>query len=186
MVDSASPNARTKKRARESELNGESHQILPLINMALSSKTIKRNGIYIFLKTVFLYVLNCIFAVIRYFLSPSSGIFLRRNENIANMNLICSPAKGDMIRRMATPGNLFFFPSRHTEPDCLEAQMAAPTKVVRFPNRKKLHLVWSSPSLEGSDQKVQESENTPRQPGEAPTSTLRKFDDGSTVPEKAD
>ncbi len=64
--------------------------------------------------------------------------------------------------------------------------MADPTKVARFPNRRKLHLVWSSSSLEDSVEQAQKSENARRQPGDATISTPRKHDDGSTMPEKMD
>ena len=41
------------ERAQESEKNGESHQILPLLNMVLFMKTIKSKGIYIFPRDAF-------------------------------------------------------------------------------------------------------------------------------------
>ena len=64
--------------------------------------------------------------------------------------------------------------------------MADPTKVVRFPNRKELHLVWSSPSLEGSGEKAQKPGNAYRQPSDATISTPRKSSDEPTTPTKTE
>ena len=64
--------------------------------------------------------------------------------------------------------------------------MADPTKVIRFPNKKKLHLVWSSPSPEDSGETAQKPENAYRQPGEATIATPGEADDGPTAPAKTD
>ena len=64
--------------------------------------------------------------------------------------------------------------------------MANPTKVVRFPNRSKLHLVWSSTSSGDSDQKAQKPGHAFRQPGEVPISMQRELDGGSSPPEKTE
>lgn len=64
--------------------------------------------------------------------------------------------------------------------------MADPTKVVRFPNRKRLHLVWSSPSLGDADAKAQKPENTYSQPSDTTISTPRKLNDSPTTPAKTD
>ncbi len=44
--------------------------------------------------------------------------------------------------------------------------MADPTKVVRFPNRNKLHLVWSSTPVEDLAEKAQKPGNARRPPAE--------------------
>lgn len=64
--------------------------------------------------------------------------------------------------------------------------MADPTKVVRFPNRKKLHLVWSSPSPEQAGEQARKPDNTPHQSGDATLPEPRQHDNGSITPEKTD
>lgn len=61
--------------------------------------------------------------------------------------------------------------------------MAAPTKIVRFPNRKKLHLVWDASSVEAFAEPTRQPEIGQGRPDDA---TLPERDRGSTGPESTD
>lgn len=64
--------------------------------------------------------------------------------------------------------------------------MADPTKVLRFPNRKKLHLVWSSSSVEDFAEQAQKPGNTHLERAEAIEAPPRNPGNGTVVPKKPD
>ena len=115
--------SQNRERARESEVNGESHQILPLFNMVPFMKTIKRNEIYIFPAAEF-WVFQIVFSkIVLNSFGPYhynfAGFFLCMSDNTVMLDLAYSPAPGIMISRMASPGTVISHPSRRMEPDCL-------------------------------------------------------------------
>jgi len=64
--------------------------------------------------------------------------------------------------------------------------MADSTNVVRFPNRKRLHLVWSLPAPEDAAGRVPEPKSARRLPVDTMNSAPRSPGDGTTAPRKPD